>query len=238
MTVARLEKMEIIKLLREKHRLGAFLEISTPTTGHYFAAMSDQRPETHRLVYNCPDHVDDGLPYTFRTSECSSHKLTQAILAANQSRPVYDLIFVDPFHTYACSSVDLSGAFALLRPGGIMVVHDCHPTDAELATPQFRAGSWCGLTYMAFIDFSLRRDDLCFYTVDTDFGCGIVHKHPARTQIARLEPDARDQLAFAWDVARHDEATRYNFFARHCRELLNLKSVEEFLTLEGLTRTA
>ena len=233
-----LGKMQIVKLLRRKHGLGAFLEISTPITGAQFAEMAGENPDPHRLVYNCPNDADDGQAYTYRTDAPTSSKLIQAILAANQNRPYYDIMFVDPFHTYACSSTDLSGAFALLRPGGIMVVHDCNPADAAIASPEPVSDTWCGLTYMAFIDFALRHNGLSFYTVETDYGCGVIYKHPVRLPMASRRKETLDHFAFAWDMVRHNTATRFAFFAQCRRELLNLKSVEEFFALEGLPRAA
>jgi len=231
-----LGKMEIVKLLRKKYKLGAFLEISTATTGQFFSEITHEVPDAHRLVYNCPSGADDGMTYTYRTEASTSFELISAILADNQNHPCYDIIFVDPFHTYASSSIDLSGAFALLRPGGIMVVHDCNPPEASLTRPEFTAGGWCGVTYMAFIDFTLCRDGLDFYTVDTDYGCGVIYKQrPPPDSLPHLPDDARERLAFAWDAARHDDATRYDFFTRHRHDLLNLKTVEEFFALEGLS---
>jgi hypothetical protein len=229
-----LRKMEIVKLLRRKYGFGPCLEISTPNTGQTFSELLDEVPDAHRLVYMCPSDADDGRTYTYRTEAMTSHQVTSAILVANRNSPCYDIIFVDPFHTYACSSIDLSGAFALLRPGGIMVVHDCNPEVASIASPELTPGNWCGVTYMAFIDFTLCREGLSFYTVDTDFGCGVIYKHPQRADAAAHPPNgARDRLASAWDAARHNEATRFDFFAQNRRDLLKLKSVEEFFPLEG-----
>jgi hypothetical protein len=231
-----LGKMDIVKLLRRKYGLGGFLEMSTPTTGLVFSEVLNDVPAPHRLVYNCPEDADDGELYTYRTEAPTSDELVHAILAANHGLPCYDIIFVDPFHTYACSSIDLYGAFVLLRPGGIMVVHDCNPHDASIASPESTPSEWCGVTYMAFIDFVLCREGLSFYTVDTDYGCGVIYKNRHLPYGVPLPSNAaRERLAFAWNAARHDDATRFDFFARHRRELLNLKSVEEFFALEGLS---
>jgi hypothetical protein len=231
-----LTKMEIVKLLRRKYRLGPFLEISTPTTGLFFSEITDEVPDAHRLVYNCPRGADDGKTYTFRTEAGTSYALTQAILAANQNLPCYDLIFVDPFHTYASSAIDLSGALVLLRPGGIMVVHDCNPSRVDLASPELTPGEWCGVTYMAFIDFALCRDGIGYYTVDTDYGCGVIYKdRPLPNAAAQPPRRTRDLLAHAWNAARHDDAGCFEFFAQHRRDLLNLKSVKEFFAIEGLS---
>jgi len=229
-----LGKMDIVKLLRRKYALGEVLEISTPTTGLSFAELMSGVPGAHRLVYNCPDGVDDGQPYTYRTDARISGILTNAILAANRNAPCYDLVFVDPFHTYDCTATDLSGAYALLRPGGIMVVHDCNPECATLTAPEFVPGDWLGVTYMAFIDFVLGRGELSFYTVDTDYGCGVVYKDRKLPGAgAPVSNGIRERLTRAWNATRHDDAARFEFFAQHRRALLNLKSIEEFAALEG-----
>jgi len=231
-----LGKMDIVKLLRKKYRLGPFLEISTPTTGLSFAEMKDAVPDAHRLVYNCPIGADDGEPYTFRTEATNSRELMAAVLAANENNPCYEIVFVDPFHTYTSSSIDLWGAFALLRSGGIMVVHDCNPVDASLASPEFAPGFWCGSTYAAFIDFLLCHAGLSFYTVDTDFGCGVIYKDRQLPDGSlRAHIGARDRLAIGWNATQNDDAARFDFFSRHRRDLLNLKSIDEFAALEGIS---
>jgi hypothetical protein len=229
-----LGKMDIVKLLRRKYALGEVLEISTPTTGLTFAELRDDVPDAHRLVYKFPADVDDGQTYTYRTNARISGIVTNAILAANHNAPCYDLVFVDPFHTYDCSATDLSGAFALLRAGGIMVVHDCNPECASLTAPEFLPGDWLGVTYMAFIDFVLSRGELGFYTIDTDYGCAVVYKDRKLPRgSSPISNGARERLTRAWNATRHDDAARFEFFAQHRRDLLNLKSIEEFAALEG-----
>ena len=233
-----LGKMDIVKLLRRKYALGAVLEISTPTTGLTFSELKDDVPDAHRLVYNCPDGVGDGQTYTYRTDARTSGVLTNAILAANRNAPCYGIVFVDPFHTYDCSATDLAGAYALLRSGGIMVVQDCNPECASLTAPEFVPGDWLGVTYMAFIDFILGRRELGFYTVDTDYGCGVVYKDRKLPRgSSPVSNGARERLTHAWNATRHDDAARFEFFAQHRRELLNLKSIEEFAALESFALT-
>jgi len=214
-------KMDIVKLLRREYASGEVLEISTPTTG------------AHRLVYNCPDGVHDGQTYNYRTDARISGLLTNAILAANRNAPCYDIVFVDPFHTYDCSATDLAGVYALLRSGGVMVVHDCDPECATLTVPEFVPGDWLSVTYLAFIDFILGRGELGFYTVDTNFGCGVVYKNRMLPRgSSPVSNGAREHLTRAWNATRHDDAARFEFFAQHSRDLLNLISIEEFAALE------
>jgi len=76
-----------------------------------------------------------------------------------------------------------------------------------------------------------------FYTVDTDYGCGVVYKDRRLPSRGRppIANDARERLARTWKVTRYDDAMRFEFFAQHRRDLLNLKSIEEFAALEGFS---
>ena len=219
-----MEKSDIINQLNRKHGFRRHLEISTLTTGRDFAKVdAAQLDLKDRLAYRWPDDHSDGEKVTFSTPGPASHPLVKTLLDEGRS---YDSIFVDPYHSYACSHVDLSGAFALLQPGGVMVVHDCGPTDPEMLCPEYKEGFWCGLTYAAFIDFTLGRRDLSYYTVDCDYGCGVIYKQ--RILIPYPSTDEWAQLLFGWDIARHDDDTRLQFYLDHRTELLNLISADEF----------
>ena len=43
-----------------------------------------------------------------------------------------------------------------------------------VASPSPIAGEWCGVSYKAFLDFVLDRNDLDYCTVDIDYGCGVI----------------------------------------------------------------
>jgi hypothetical protein len=71
---------------------------------------------------------------------------------------------------------DLVEGFRLIRQGGTLVVHDCLPPRSENAVPNYIQGEWCGVSYQAYVDFISERHDLAVYTVDTDYGCGVIRK--------------------------------------------------------------
>ncbi|WP_244604525.1 MULTISPECIES: hypothetical protein [Mesorhizobium] len=64
----------------------------------------------------------------------------------------------------------------MVSPGGAVVVHDCLPPHRAAANPSFFDGEWCGVTYKAYIDFVLGNPDLDYFTIDADYGCGIILK--------------------------------------------------------------
>lgn len=83
-----------------------------------------------------------------------------------------DLAVVDPFHSYDSSQECLELGLDLLRPGGMMLVHDCLPP-LEHTGETFVAEAWCGVTFAAFRDLCRARG-LRWFTLNTDFGLGVV----------------------------------------------------------------
>lgn len=220
-----MKKSDIINLLGAKYGFVSHLEISTPDTGFQYALVDRaQYARCERAVYAIADEdapADQDI--TYRTSQRTSCDLVDALSA----EPPFDLVFVDPHHTYENSFEDIVGGFSLVRQGGALVIHDCNPPNAQVAAPDFTPGEWCGVTYWAYIDFVLGRAGITYYTVDTDYGCGVVFKQPG--------PD-RDtsRLHFDWVRMSWNDDSRYDYFDRNRQRLLNLVSVGVFRIREGL----
>jgi hypothetical protein len=222
-----LNKAHIINLLAEIRGYRHYLELCTPTTGGRYAEINRSKfASCIRLMYNCPEtHAPaDGLAIDYRTSGL---EITECLSRMQEDGRNVDIALIDPFHEYEQSLRDLIEGFRLISHGGALVVHDCLPPKAELAQPQFIAGEWCGVTYQAFIDFVSDRDDLEFCTVDTDYGCGIIHKwasaKPAKS------PNARAHALADWQANRDDPWTAFLSFEEHKGTLMNMISIKEFL---------
>lgn len=229
-----MRKYEIVNALIVRHRYRRYLEICTPSTGLRFSQIQQPRLHwCHRLMYRCPPRFQDGSEITFRSADDQiSHLLDPAL--------PYDIIFVDPHHTFECSMRDLQSALAMLRPEGTIVVHDCSPTSKELAGPSFRSGGWFGVTYCAYIEFVLSHPDLIYYTVDTDCGCGVIRKASPSTA-ATSKSRRYHELARLWRLERSRQHDMFDFFRQRRHALLNLISVKDFLfhekvRLSGLSR--
>jgi hypothetical protein len=80
---------------------------------------------------------------------------------------------------------------------------------------------------MAFIDFVKNTRGLLYSTVDTDFGCGIIHKKDAEPASPQM-----DTLKQGWASVRHDAKAAYRFMIENKARLLNLLSIEEFRHVE------
>jgi len=220
------DKVDIVHFLSDRRGYRRYLEICTPSTGHQFAKIVRAKFEVcHRLMYRCPETFHDGLNVDFRTPALDATELFDGLHGQGLR---YDVILVDSFHFYDTSYRDLAAALRLLSDGGSIVVHDCLPTREDLVRPDFVPGKpWCGLTFMAYVDFVNRREDLAHLTVDTDYGCGVVRKRGSTRK--RPPPEA---VMAAWDEAKSDPKAAFRCLTAHKAALLNLVSVEAFKRAE------
>lgn len=212
--------MEVVNLLSALHGYDTFLEISTQTTGGEFSKADSSRLKADRLAYNIEGEFDDGAPIAFRSGNLD---IAACVAELRRRNARYDIILVDPFHDYACSYRDIELALFLLKNNGSIVVHDVLPPSAgKLISPTFVRGSWCGVTFIAFIDF-LMKEDLQFCTVDCDFGCGIIRKMPRGG-------DPFGDFRQDWLQARLSPDQAFRYLSAHKHRLLNLQSPEDFVS--------
>src|SRR5262245_61129175 len=121
-----LQKYDIVNALARKHGYATYLEICTPSTGCRFGKIAKSQFQVcHRLISRCPQEFADGKEITFRTPADSINGLIGPALR-------YDIMLIDPWHTFEASLEALQMGFSLLREGGTMVVHDCLPPSQEI----------------------------------------------------------------------------------------------------------
>jgi hypothetical protein len=101
------------------------------------------------------------------------------------------------------------------------------PTD-DIISPNFVPGSWCGVTFIAYLDFVAQNDGLNYRTVDTDFGCGVVQK-------SRKTLDTNRAFVFRdqWNSVRNDPNAAFQFVQKYRYTLLRLDSVDRFVRAEA-----
>jgi hypothetical protein len=231
-------KADLINELSAIYGYRKYLEICTPTTGNMYRAVDRARYSTcHRLMYRCPAEFDDGLPIDFRSSNLDINECVGAVRAKDLK---YDVILVDPFHEYESSVRDLIEAVDLLNPAGTVIVHDCYPRDETIAVPEYIDGSWCGVTYKAYLDFVLAGNGLIFCTVDTDYGCGVIRRNVslslfqrmARRASRMMRRDDRAGVVRQWKGTGKNYDAAFNLLQAHAGPLLNLVTADAFLAGE------
>ena len=93
-----------------------------------------------------------------------------------------------------------------------MVLHDCNPPEERCQVEEYDGVSdWNGTVGKAFARLRISRPDLAMWTVDTDWGVGIVRRG--------------SQVPFPFPK---DAELDYAFLERNRAKLLNLISPEEF----------
>lgn len=221
-------KAALINCIARHHRYRSYLEICSASTGlRYDEIDRSILTNRHRLMYRVPEGHSDGMTVDFATPGLDTNECIREIFAR---RLRFDIILVDPWHEYDTSTRDLRDALSLLKPRGTIVVHDCLPSSEELASPAYRIGDWCGLTYKAYLDFVTARREVEYRTVDIDFGCGVIRARPllARLRERMRASGEREALIERWNAFGDDFGAAYRFMQEHKQTLCRLRSVEDF----------
>lgn len=153
-------RTEIIQLLIDKYDLKLYLEIGV-FDGANFNKIRCEKKES----------VDPNFPATYNVT--SDRFFTDCW---NE----YDIVFIDGLHTADQAYKDISNSIRYLRPNFI-VVHDCNPATKYHTRPESeykRGEEWNGTTYQGFIKFKEEHPELTCFTIDADYGCGIITDRP------------------------------------------------------------
>ncbi len=121
----------------------------------------------------------------------------------------FDLVFIDGLHTYEQALNDAVNALKVLKPGGVVALHDCNPPheaaafpansyeDAATAKPPGWTGEWCGDVWKTIVHLRAHHPELEVTVLDCDYGVGLVR----RRKSAPVAPPAAEGLA-EWDYRR------------------------------------
>ena len=80
---------------------------------------------------------------------------------------------------------DIQNSLKVLNPNGIILLHDCLPNNYyEQATPRCQ-WIWNGDVWKAIAELRINRSDLKIWTIDDDFGCGIIQRGESDTYVPK-----------------------------------------------------
>lgn len=137
-----------------------------------------------------------------------------------------DVAFVDGLHTYKQALSDVLNCLQYLKPNGIVLMHDCSPSDEVAATPAVNisdlsamnlpgwTGVWNGDVWKAVVHLRSLREDLTVFVLDCDNGIGVVARGRPIEKLLYTERDV--------------ESMDYAFLAHSRKTLLGLKPPEFF----------
>jgi hypothetical protein len=124
----------------------------------------------------------------------------------------YDLIFIDGLHLAEQVKKDIENSLTHLNKGGIIILHDCKPTEEWHQLEQGISGQpWTGNVWQALAELRCTRKDLEIYTIDCDWGCGVIQRGKQNLYI-------KPHGGWTW-----------TYFIDNHPDILNLISIEDFL---------
>lgn len=181
-------RTEIIQSLINKHNYKSYLEIGVQDGYNFNAIVCD---------YKLGVDPDPNSAATYFDTSDNFFK---------NNIQLFNLIFVDGFHSYAQVKNDILNALAHLKDKGIIVCHDMLPISKEHSdNPYLNGDCW-----KAVAELNMESDNLYIRTIDTDQGCALISKEP-RSQFRTLKRE------LSWEN-----------FEIYKEEWLNIISVEQF----------
>lgn len=216
-----MNRWDIINLLIEKNNYRTYLEIgyfkgwSFDNVRCYLKVAVDPNPSKTVAQQELPygGHMPSNPTDPWLLEKMTSDEFFNIIHATT----LFDIIFIDGLHEASQVEKDIRNSLDHLSPKGTIVLHDCNPPTLAHATTGDAAGNWNGDVYKAFIKFRLQYPEYETYTVNTDWGCGIIYTPPKEGMYIDLTTEEVESL-LQWD---NFDVNRMN--------LLNLISVEEFI---------
>lgn len=193
-------KIEIINHLIKHFSYESYLEIGVRTGSTY--KNIDCKYKT------CVD-PNSSYPATYKITSDSFFEINKL---------KYDIIFIDGLHTEEQVIKDIDNSLSILNDNGTIVVHDCNPPTKyhqRSANEYNGQGQWNGTVWKGFSKFRCEREDLSIFTVDTDWGCGVIRV--GEQDVFKLE----DNHVYDWE-----------FLDKNRKVLLNLITVKEFFKLD------
>ncbi len=98
------------------------------------------------------------------------------------NKDFFDIIFIDGLHHYNQVKKDIENSIKYLSNGGVILLHDCLPSNVyDQAIPRCTY-NWNGDVWKAIVE-SRCRNDIDTYTCYADQGIGIIFKRPNRNPL-------------------------------------------------------
>ncbi len=224
-----MKKAEVIQKILDKKKAHKYLEIGVefgynffPIKVRYKTAVDPnfQFPKERRKKWA----FRKKHPLVIKTNfyELSS----DSYFASLKNDRKFDVVFIDGLHTYEQSLKDVQHSLKHLKDDGVIVMHDCNPSNEAAAYPADSyehaislnlpgwTDEWAGETWKTICYLRSNRKDLNIFVLDCDYGLGIITKRKANNSLILSDKDI-DKMS-------------YVEFLQNKNELLNLKDENFF----------
>jgi hypothetical protein len=158
-----------------------------------------------RIIIDHKDGVDPNV-------DCDFIMTSDKFFEINKN--TYDIVFIDGLHQDAQVTRDINNSLKILNENGIILLHDCNPKRAHHQRDEYLgSGVWNGTVWKAVVRLRSTNPNLYISVVNTDTGVGIIKK------------GSQDLINIK------EEDINYQFFRKNKKMMLNLISIEEFLSI-------
>ena len=131
-----------------------------------------------------------------------------------QNKETFDIIFIDGDHVDEQVTKDISNSLACLNPNGLIVLHDCNPTEKDHQEVPAVITFWVGTVWKAWVRcIQTLPPAIEMFVINNDTGIGIMK---ATGKGKKLGPIPEDQLT-------------YENFDLNRDKWLNMISLDEFV---------
>ena len=137
----------------------------------------------------------------------------------------FDLICLDPFHEYTDSIRDLLVLSSFLTEIGVLLCHDCFPSNIKLAYPKFKMGDWCGVTYVAFVELAYTYPNWFYAVLNIDTGIGIMSKTYMNGLKNNLNIEKQKKLITPFHFENNERILlneTYDYYCKNSKDLINM----------------
>lgn len=134
----------------------------------------------------------------------------------SKNKEKFDVIFIDGLHHCDQVYLDIKNSLEILNETGYIICHDLNPNEEYLQVVPRKQSSWTGDCWKAWVKLRFENLGLNLRTVNICSGCGVISfgKHTNPPNLI---------------LNSHPFELSYLFLNNHRYDLLNLKSVNEFL---------
>jgi hypothetical protein len=168
-----------------------------------------------KIISKNKDGVDPGLES--ETPNEVNYKMDSNTFfeQLNESKK-YDIVFIDGLHHSEQVDFDIQNSIINTVDNGVIVLHDCSPHSYNITTIPRQSVEWTGDVYKSVLKFQKDNDKHTFFTVNTDYGVGVIVKNTKPT--IKYDNEFYENGIKDWD-----------FFNQNREKLLNLISIDEFI---------
>jgi hypothetical protein len=190
-------RTDIINLFITKYNYKSYLEIGV-ADGSNFTMVDVEFKES-------VDPAEDNTEYSIANP---TYRMTSDEFFEKYHQKKYDIIFIDGLHESHQVDKDIQNSVKALNDGGVIILHDCNPIEEIHQRVPRESVIWNGDVWKSFVKFKETNLEWDCYTVNTDWGCGVLKKREVKV--------LPHNINYWWLVTNRVKA-------------LNLISVDDFL---------